>query len=297
MKPLPRLVAERIRSVWMGLSMSLVLITPCAIGAILLYKSWPLINSSNSVFLVLHNNWTPMEGEFGLAPFVFSSIMIALIALLIMAPLSLASAVYITQFAPRFLATAMRSSIDILAGIPSVIYGLWGIMVIVPFVAGWADTLGMDNLSGYSILAAGLVAAFSVMPFTLNMLIEQFESISPELLESALSLGASRWQAVKDVMMKKIRSGILASFTLGVSKAFGETIAVLMVAGCVAQMPNGPFDPGYPLPALLANNYGEMMSIPQYESALMLSALFLLGIVVFFNFLARKVIGLYLSEN
>jgi phosphate transport system permease protein len=134
------------------------------------------------------------------------------------------------------------------------------------------------------------------MPFVLNMLIELFESVSIDLKESALSLGASYWQVVKDVIVKKLKPGIIASFTLGLSKTFGETIAVLMVVGNVVQVPKGLFSPGYPLPALLANNYGEMMTIPMYDAALMLSALILLVIVIFFNYMAHQVIRFYQSK-
>jgi phosphate transport system permease protein len=238
----------------------------------------------------------PTKGNFGLWPFIFSSIVVSLLGLLIMIPFTLASAIYITQFAPNWISKILRTVIDILAGIPSVIFGLWGIIVIVPMVSEWATSSNAANASGYSILAAGIVVAVTTLPFVLNMLIELFESVPRELKESTLAMGASHWQTIKDVILKKIRPGIIASFTLGLSKAFGETIAVLMVVGNIVQIPNSIFDAGYPLPALLANNYGEMMSIPKYDSALMLSALMLLIIVILFNYFAHKVIRFYQSK-
>jgi len=111
-----------------------------------------------------------------------------------------------------------------------------------------------------------------------------------ELTEASLSLGANKWQTVKLVVLRRAFPGIVAAFGLGLSRAFGETIAVLMVVGNVLAMPNGIFDPGYPLPALIANNYGEMMSIPMYDSALMFAALILLVVVMMSNFLSRSLI-------
>jgi len=290
---LPRATVEFVRGAWMKAMLAVIMILPLAIGFSLLYKSSPLLDSNVFFNVLFSSEWVPMQGKFGLWPFIWSSVIISLLGLVLMIPLCLASAIFITQFSPPWISRALRTVIDILAGIPSVIFGLWGIITIIPFVSDWAKAAGAENTSGYSILAAGLVVSVSVMPFVLNMLIELFESVSHELKEAALSLGASQWQTIKDVVLKKVRPGITAAFTLGVSKAFGETIAVLMVAGNVVQVPRGLFDAGYPLPALLANNYGEMMSIPAYESALMFSAFILLLIVIIFNYLAHRVIRYY----
>lgn len=288
-----RYLHEYFRKGWMQIALGMILFLPFAIALTLLYKSWPLLSPAEIGSVFFGSEWKPMQGRFGLWPFLCSSVIVSLMGLLIMIPLCLASAIYITQFAPRWVASVLRSAIDILSGIPSVIFGLWGVITIVPVIAKWAVASGAENASGFSILAGGIVVSVSVMPFVLNMLIELFESVTVELKETALSLGASQWQTVKDVILKKIKPGITASFTLGVSKAFGETIAVLMVVGNVVHVPTGLFDAGYPLPALLANNYGEMMSIPRYEAALMLSALLLLLVVIVFNYIAHKVIRYY----
>lgn len=246
--------------------------------------------------ILIGQEWLPSQGKFGLLPFITSSVLTALVGMVVMIPLCLAASIYITQFAPRWVQRVLKSAIDILAGIPSVIFGLWGVLFIVPMVADWAKAAGAANTSGYSILAGAVVMSFSVLPFVLNMLIELFNSVAIELKEAALSLGTTYWQAVRDVVIRQIKPGITAAFTLGISKALGETIAVLMVVGNVVQMPTGLFSAGYPLPALLANNYGEMMSIPMYDSALMLSALLLLVIVVCFNWLAHRLISHYQSK-
>jgi phosphate transport system permease protein len=124
----------------------------------------------------------------------------------------------------------------------------------------------------------------------LNINIDIFKNIPVELKETSLSLGATEWQTIKRVLLKKAFPGVISSFGLGLSRAFGETIAVLMVVGNVITIPHNVFEPGYPLPALIANNYGEMMSIPMYDSALMFAAFILLFIVLFFNFITRFLI-------
>jgi phosphate transport system permease protein len=181
----------------------------------------------------------------------------------------------------------MQPVIDILAGIPSVVYGVWGILMIVPFISEIAAPYFHVQTTGYTLITGGIVLAIMIIPFILNILIEIFRSIPVELTEATLSLGATRWETAKHVLVRKAKPGIISAFGLGISRAFGETIAVLMVAGNVAKIPNGIFDPVYPLPALIANNYGEMMSIPMYDSALMMAALILFVSVLIFNFFSR----------
>ena len=201
------------------------------------------------------------------------------------------TAIHLTQYAKKWVLKFMHPVIDILAGIPSVIFGVWGILIIVPFISNTVAPMLGKQTSGYTIISGALVLSVMIIPFILNILIEVFRSIPDELSESALSLGASKWQTIKYVLIKKAVPGIISAFGLGVSRAFGETIAVLMVVGNVIQIPHGLFQAGYPLPALIANNYGEMMSIPNYDAALMLSALVLFVIVTVFNLASRYTIA------
>lgn len=216
--------------------------------------------------------------------------MVTLIGIIIMIPLSLFPAIYLTQYASPRVLSVMRSVIDILAGIPSVIHGLWGVLIIVPMVSQYIAPLFGEVSSGYTILSGGIILAISTLPFVLHMLLEVFRSIPVELKEVTLSLGATYWETIKKVVLKKAFPGIIAAYALGISKAFGETIAVLMVVGNIVQIPNSIFDGGYPLPALIANNYGEMMSIPMYDAALMFAALILFVVVLAFNIVSRIVI-------
>jgi len=207
------------------------------------------------------------------------------------APVCLLAAIYLTQYARPWLLKIMQPVMDILAGIPSVVYGVWGILVIVPFVGQFLAPLLGKQSSGYCILSGAIVLAVMTIPFMLSILIEILNTIPIELKEASLSVGATLWETVKFVLLRQVSSGIFASFGLGISKALGETIAVLMVVGNVAKIPDSIFTAGYPLPALIANNYGEMMSIPMYDSALMLAALILLVMVLIFNFFSRLAIA------
>jgi phosphate transport system permease protein len=275
---------------WMATSLVLVMLIPLLLFAGLAIKSSPLLRDHTLMNLLFSSNWKPFSGQFGFYPFIISSVWVTLLSLLFSIPICLLTSIHLTQYAKKWVLKIVQPVIDILAGIPSVVYGVWGVLVIVPFIANDLAPMAGKTVSGYSILAGAIVLSIMIIPFILNILIELFNNIPVELSEASLSLGATRWQTIKYVVLKKGLPGIISSFGLGMSRAFGETIAVLMVVGNVAVTPKGLFQPGYPLPALIANNYGEMMSIPQYDAALMLSAFILLIVVLFFNAASRLLI-------
>ncbi|MBN1269651.1 MAG: phosphate ABC transporter permease subunit PstC [Kiritimatiellae bacterium] len=233
--------------------------------------------------------WSPQAGKFGMLAFLVGTVCVSLLGMVVAVPLSLLTAIYLSEYAPRRLRGAVLPLIDVLSGIPSVIYGVWGILVIVPFVA-WLGRLLDTYTSGYSLLAGALVLAVMVSPFIIHVSREVLAAVPGGIREASLSLGATRWQTVKLVVLRRALPGVVAAVVLGLARALGETIAVLMVVGNVPIVPRSLFDPAYPLPALLANNYGEMMSIPLYDSALLLAALVLLVIVVCFNLMAKGVL-------
>jgi phosphate transport system permease protein len=281
-----RYLRDRLGHGWMLVCFVLIFLLPFFLGAGLLYKSSGILKDHSIWNLLISKDWGPLSGHFGLGPFLISSLWVTSLSVLIAAPICLLSAIHLTQYAKKWFLSAMHPVIDILAGLPSVIYGVWGIIVVVPFVRHLASDFHIA-VSGYSILAGAIVLSIMIIPFILNILIEVFRTIPEELTEASLSLGATHWQTIKRVLMRKALPGIVSAIGLGVSRAFGETIAVLMVVGNVVQIPKGAFQPGYPLPALIANNYGEMLSIPRYDSALMLSAFVLFCVVLLFNFASR----------
>lgn len=288
---LARKLKEYGAGTWTLLAVSVVLLLPLSIALALVIKASPIISHDNLSMLFLSTDWQPSSGKFGFLPFIISSVAVTFLGLIFMIPLSLFPAIYLTQFASARVLKFMRSVIDILAGIPSVIHGVWGVLVIVPLISNYIGPLFGHNTSGYTILAGGIILCIATLPFVLHMMLEVFRTIPVELKEATLSLGATYWETIRKVVLKKAFPGIIAAFALGVSKAFGETIAVLMVVGNIVQLPRGVFDAGYPLPALIANNYGEMMSIPMYDAALMFAALLLFVVVCVFNIISRLVIN------
>ncbi len=290
-----RKILNSYNTILMIVTLSLVILTPIVMCICLSVKSSLLFESLPVGKIFFTSAWEPSKGNFGFLPFILSSIFITFLAVLIAGPVCLFSALYLTQYARVRLVRIMQPVIDILAGIPSVVYGVWGIIVIVPFVSNVVAPLFHIQTTGYTLIAGGIVLAVMITPFILNILIEILRTIPSELSEATLSLGATKWEVIKHVIVRKAKPGIVSAFGLGVSRAFGETIAVLMVAGNVAKIPGGLFDPVYPLPALIANNYGEMMSIPLYDSALMMAALILFVSILVFNFFSR--ISIYHLER
>ena len=285
-----RHLKNRFHQGWMLACLVLVIAMPFILGIGLYLKSGLLLREHSLSELLFSSGWKPLSGEFGFLPFIISSVWVTILSLLIAGPICLLTAIHLTQYSKSWVLKLMHPVIDILAGIPSVVYGVWGILVIVPFISRYAAPFFGAETSGYSILSGALVLAVMIVPFVLNILIDVFRTIPEELTEASLSLGASKWQTIKKVLIRKAFPGIISAFGLGVSRAFGETIAVLMVVGNVAKVPGGVFQPGYPLPALIANNYGEMLSIPLYDSALMLAALLLFVVVLLFNLASRLAI-------
>ncbi|MFO7369821.1 MAG: phosphate ABC transporter permease subunit PstC [Bacteroidales bacterium] len=282
-----RAIKERTaRYVMLGLAI-FALVLLLVIGISLLIKALPIIQEKGMFTLLTSADWRPFKNQFGFLPFILSTVYVSLIAIVIALPLSLLASIYLNTYASVKVRKLFQPFIDVLSGIPSVIYGVWGTLAIVPLIANHIAPHFVEFSSGYSMLAGGIVLAVMILPLLISILVEVFQSIPREMTEASLQLGATKWQTVKQVLLRKSFPGVLAAVVLSVSRAFGETIAVLMVCGNITQMPTGLFGACYPLPALIANNYGEMMSVPTYESALMLAAFLLFIIVFVFNALSR----------
>lgn len=268
--------------------LSILFVLVMAVGLYL--KSAPVLEGRSFVSLITSSEWKPMKGEFGFLPFIVGSLWVTFLAILIAFPISLLTAIYLTEYARPKVRKLVFPALDILAALPSVIYGVWGMLVIVPWISSHVAPHFMDFSSGYTVLAAGIVLGVMVLPLLVSLFIEVFSSVPIELREASLALGATRWQTAKKVVLRKTLTGMLAATVLAVSRAMGETIAVLMVCGCVIGIPKGVLEPCYPIPALIANNYGEMLSMPLYESALMFAALILFAVVLVFNLLSRIIL-------
>ena len=285
-----RLVKDKIaRNTMMGLSLFSILVL-LLIGLVLFVYSLPTFTDNNTFKLLFTSNWKPFKGEFGFGTFIYSTLYVTFIAIILSFPPAILCALYMSEYASATVRRIFSPVIDLLSGIPPVIYGVWGTLTIVPFISEKLAPHFVDFSTGYSVLAGGVVLAIMILPLIVSILIEVFTAIPAEIREASLSLGATKWQTVKKVIIKKSLPGIIATVVLAISRAFGETIAVLMVCGNFTDIPKSIFDACYPLPALIANNYGEMMSIPGYESALMFAAFLLFIIIVIFNAISRMIL-------
>lgn len=256
----------------------------------LLVKSGQILSSNSIPKLLFSSEWHPSKGEFGFYPFITGTFIVTLLAMVFSVPVCLMSAIYLTEYSNKRLRSLVKAGIDTLAGIPSVVFGLWGVLFIVPLVRDViAPAFGVET-SGYCILSGSMVLAIMVVPIMLAIMEDLIMSVPQGLKESSFAVAATRWQTIKYIVLPKTAHGLFSAVILGFSRAFGETMAVLMVVGNVAVHAKSIFDPAYPLTALIANNYGEMLSIPLYDSALMFAALVLLVIVVIFNVLARSIL-------
>ncbi len=277
-------------------SKAMLLLTVAALAIILLIvvglylKSRPILANQSLPQLLFSSRWRPLHGEFGFLAFIMGTLWVTGVAVLIAVPLCLLTAIYLSEYAHSRVKEWSKPLIDILAGIPSVVYGVWGILVIVPLIKDHIAPVFGTFSTGYSILAGGIVLAVMIFPVIIHVALEILRAVPLEVREASLALGATRWQTIKHVVMRKALPGVAAAIVLGISRAFGETMAVLMVVGNVPRIPTSVLDPAYPLPALIANNYGEMLSIPLYDSALMLAALILLLVILIFNVLSRMIL-------
>ncbi len=285
-----RLLKDKISRHYMLFATLLSILFLFLIGGGLLYKSLPIMQEKSLWTLLTTSNWRPFKGDFGFASYILSTLYVTGIAIIIALPLSLLTSVYIIEYASPRVLRAFSSVVDLLSGIPPVIYGVWGTLTIVPFISEKLAPHFVEFSTGYSVLAGGIVLAIMIIPLIISILMEVFSAVPKEMREASMSLGATKWQTVKKVVIRKSIPGIVAATVLAISRAFGETIAVLMVCGNFTDLPKSIFDACYPIPALIANNYGEMMSVPSYESALMFAAFLLFFIIVVFNVISRLVL-------
>jgi len=268
-------------------SVSIVII----IGVGLYYRSLPVLNNSSWGQLLSSSVWKPMKGLFGFYPFIMGTLWVTVISIIIALPLCLLMSFYLSEYAHGKVKRILIPFVNLLSGIPPVIFGVWGVLFIVPFIQTSIAPHFVEYSTGYSVLAGGIVLAVMIFPLLVSIVNEVLNTIPQELKDASLALGATQWETIKKVTIRKALPGIVAATVLAISRAFGETIAVLMVCGNNAVVPHSVFDPGYPLPALIANNYGEMMSIPLYDSALMFAALLLFIIIVVFNVISRIILN------
>jgi phosphate transport system permease protein len=258
----------------------------------------PAVSKFGFGFLT-HSTWDPVRGEFGALPLIFGTLYSSLVALLIAVPLALACAVFLTEFAPRWLRTPVATLIELLAAVPSVIYGLWGIFVLIPLLRdhvwpvarhalGWLPVFS-GVFYGPSVLAAGVILAVMILPYIAAVSREVLLAVPPAQREAGLALGATRWETVWRVILPYGRAGIIGAVILGLGRALGETMAVTMVIGNRHEVSASLLQPGYTIAAAIANEFSEAVS-DMHLAALFMAGLVLFLITIIVNALARVLV-------
>jgi phosphate ABC transporter permease protein PstC len=235
--------------------------------------------------------------SFGAWPLVLGTLITSAIALVIGVPVALAAALYLTELCPRRLRGPVAILVDLLAAVPSVVYGLWGVFVLIPHLKGFQQSLADafsflpfvgGPVAGPSYFIAGLILAIMILPIVCAISREVISTVPPEHKEAALALGATRWEMIRMAVLPYSRAGITGSAMLGLGRAIGETIAVVLVIGDSPKLAHSLFQQGYTLAAVIANEFGEAASTPVYRSALFAAGLVLFVLTLLVNMVARQ---------
>jgi phosphate transport system permease protein len=261
---------------------SVVLFLAVLLFAVLLRESIPALRKFGATFLVA-GTWDPVLERFGALPFLYGTVVSSFIALLIAAPLSVGAAIFINEYAPPWMKAPVSLLAELLAAIPSVIYGLWGIFVLIPILRdglmkplakylGWIP-LFQGPAYGPSMLAAGVLLAIMIIPFILSVSREVLATVPQRQKEAVLSLGGTRWEMIRIVIGQHCLPGIFGATILGLGRALGETMAVTMVIGNRPEIFASMFQQGYSMAAVIANEFAE-------AGGLQLSSLILIGLLL-----------------
>jgi phosphate transport system permease protein len=270
-----------------------------AILAVLFSAGWLAMQRFGLAFFVT-STWDPVAREFGALPFIYGTLVSSALALLIAVPLGLGVAIFLSELAPGWLRVPVGFLVELLAAIPSVVFGLWGIFVLVPWVRATLTPLLKSSLSflplfagpplGIGMLTAGLILAIMVVPFIVAVSTAVMRAVPITQREAALALGATRWETTRTAVLPYARSGIIGAIFLALARALGETMAVTMVIGNVPQIKASLLAPAYTIPAVIANEFTEATS-DLYVAALIYAGVVLLIVTVIVNVVARVMVG------
>src|SRR6266480_2306466 len=284
-----------------GALTALALLLPLLLLALvgeLVVSAWPAIRHFGGTFLWT-SVWDPVAGVFGAAPMIFGTLASSLLALLLAVPLALGVAIYLTEFSPRWLRQPVAFLVELLAAIPSVVYGMWGIFVLIPFLRsyivpplkallGWTPFL-QGVFYGNSLLAGGVILAIMVVPYIAAVSREVLLAVPTSQREAALGMGATRWEAVRTAVLPYGRAGLVGAVMLGLGRALGETMAVTLVIGNRHDISMSVLQPAYTMAAAIANEFTEAVT-DLHLAAMSEVGLVLFVITVIVNACARLLI-------
>ena len=277
---------------WALLATVLLVLVALASAALSMLWGGRDVLATEGLSFFYSSDWNPVENKYGALAAIYGTVVTALIAMLIAVPISFGIALFLTEVAPRWLRTPIGTAIELLAAIPSIIYGMWGLFVLVPVMTEYVTPWLNDNLGtlpvigrlfqgpplGIGVLTAGFVLAIMVIPFISSVMREVFLTVPTRLKESAYALGSTRWEVSWDIVLPYTRSAVVGGIFLGLGRALGETMAVAFVIGNSVSLSASLLEPGTTIAALIANDFGE--ATETYRSALLLLG-FVLFIVTF----------------
>jgi phosphate transport system permease protein len=272
---------------------------------VIVWSCWglsrPALGKLGLIHFLAGSDWNPVEDSFGALPFIYGTLVTSAIAILIAAPVSIGLAIFLTEMARARTRRIVSFLVEVLAAIPSVVYGLWGLMVLVPllrdpvepWLSRWLGFLPLFSGPplGIGFLAAGILLAIMILPTISSVTIEVLRTMPATLREGALALGATRWEAIRVAVLPYARRGILGAIILGLARALGETMAVTMVIGNSPEIHASLFAAGYSLPSVIANEFAEASGVI-HPGALAGLALVLFGVTLLLSAAARLLVRL-----
>jgi phosphate ABC transporter permease protein PstC len=293
--PLSRFADRALRWILTGLALLILLLI--AYFFVKLYsEAEPVFSQYGVLNFVFDNEWVPSKQLYGALPLVVGTLITSAIALLIGVPVAVAAALYVTELAPKRAKQPLVILVELLAAVPSVVYGLWGVFVLIPKLKPaeqwFSDTFAFlplvgGDVAGPNYFIAGLILAIMILPIVSAISREVMATVPVEHKEAALALGATRWEMIRMAVLPYSRAGISGAAMLGLGRAIGETIAATLVIGNAPDIGKTIFSQGYTLAAVIANEFGEAASDPTHRAALIAAGLVLFVLTLFVNALAR----------
>jgi phosphate ABC transporter permease protein PstC len=298
-RPLRSRLADPIFQWALALVATLVLLLIGFFFAFLFDKARPALGHQGVFSFVFTNDWNPSRDIFGGWPLVAGTLITSAIALVVGVPVAVASALFVTELCPPRLRAPLTALVELLAAVPSVVYGLWGIFVVIPALKPvqqrLADTFSLlpfvgGPVAGPSYFVAGLILAIMIVPIVSAVSREVIATVPVEHKEAALALGATRWEMIRIAVLPYARAGIVGASMLGLGRAIGETIAVTLVIGNAPTIGSQIFDQGYTLAAVIANEFGEAANDKLHSGALIAAGLVLFILTLIINAVARGLV-------
>jgi phosphate transport system permease protein len=295
--------ADRAFAVGVAALALLVPLTLAGIAGLILLDSLPSLRASGLAFLT-SSTWDPVKGTFGAAAYVYGTVVTTVVAILLAAPVAVGAAVYLAEYAPRGIRAPLAFLIEVLAYIPSIVYGLWALFVLVPLFRDVIDPALQDVLGplpvvgalfggtivGRDLLMGGAILAVMILPILVAVSREVILAVPGTQWEGMIGLGATRWEAVTRAVLPYARPGIIGAIVLGVARAFGETMAVTLVVGnSSTEISPSLFTPGYTMASAIANQFTEAVG-ERYFSAIVEISLVLLVVALAVNAVARLLV-------